>query len=119
MTDPVDLARRWLSCFETKDVEALVALYAENARHHSPKLRLHRPETHGWIQGRPALRDWWTDAFRRIPALRYEERSITAHPGRVVLEYLRKAPGEQDLPVAEIFEVDENGLITESRVYHG
>ena len=116
--DLVDLARRWLSCFDTQDVDALVALYAPDARHFSPKLRTLRPQTGGCIEGRGELRDWWADAFRRLPALRYVETRITAQPGRVVLEYLRTVPGEPDLPVAEVFEV-RDGLIRESRVYHG
>ena len=116
--DLVALARRWLSCFETKDVDALVALYALDARHFSPKLRTLRPGSGGCIRGRAALREWWADAFVRIPGLRYLESRITAQPGRMVLEYLRSAPGEPDLPVAEVFEVDD-GLIAESRVYHG
>lgn len=116
--DLVALARRWLACFDTKDVDALVALYAPDARHFSPKLRAQRPASGGCIRGRVELRDWWADAFRRIPQLRYVETRITAQPGRVVLEYVRSAPGEPDLPVAEVFEV-EAGLIRESRVYHG
>lgn len=116
--DLVALARRWLSCFETKDVDALVALYALDARHFSSKLRTLRPGSGGCIRGRAALREWWADAFVRIPGLRYLESRITAQPGRMVLEYLRSAPGEPDLPVAEVFEVDD-GLIAESRVYHG
>ena len=27
------LARRWLSCFDSKDVDTLVSLYSEHARH--------------------------------------------------------------------------------------
>lgn len=116
--DLVALARRWLACFETHDVEALVALYAEDARHTSPKLRAARPESGGFLVGRAALRDWWADAFRRIPGLRYREQALTAGQGRVFMEYLRSAPGEPDLPVAEVLEV-EGGLIRQSRVYHG
>jgi|SRR5471030_3138081 ketosteroid isomerase-like protein len=112
------IARRWLACFERKDVEALVALYAENARHTSPKLRLSRPETGGHIHGRAALRAWWADAFQRLPQLRYIEQTLTAGEERVWMEYLRKVPGEADLPVAEVLEI-RDGLIRESRVYHG
>src|SRR3954468_11044631 len=99
----VALARRWLSCFESKDVDALVALYAPDAQHFSPKLRALRPDTGGCIRGRAELREWWADAFRRIPQLRYVETRITAQPGRVVLEYARHAPGEPEMPVAEVF----------------
>jgi ketosteroid isomerase-like protein len=114
----IALARRWLDCFETHDVDVLVALYAEDARHTSPKLRASRPETGGFLVGRDALREWWADAFRRISGLRYRELTLTAGSSRVFMEYLRVAPGEPDLPVAEVLEV-EAGLIRASRVYHG
>ncbi len=112
------LARRWLGCFETHDVKTLVSLYAENARHTSPKLRALRPETGGYLVGRAGLEEWWADAFRRIPGLRYVERTLTANADRVFMEYTRQAPGEPDLPVAEVLVV-RDGQIVESQVYHG
>ena len=116
--DLLALARRWLACFEHKDVDQLVALYAVNARHTSPKLRAQKPDSAGHIEGRAALRAWWADAFRRLPDLRYVERTLTSDGKRVWMEYIRFAPGEPDLPVAEVLEV-RDGLIVESRVYHG
>ena len=116
--DLIALARRWLACFDTHDVDALIALYHPDARHTSPKLRASRPGTGGFLTGRDALRGWWADAFRRIPGLRYRELTLTAGQGRVFMEYLRLAPGEPDLPVAEVLEV-EGALIRASRVYHG
>ncbi|HEX4385520.1 MAG TPA: nuclear transport factor 2 family protein [Myxococcales bacterium] len=114
----LEIARRWLSCFETHDVDALVSLYAETARHTSPKLRVSRPETGGHLQGRAALHAWWADAFQRLPQLRYVEQSLTADGARVWMEYLRKVPGEPDMPVAEVLEI-RDGLIAASRVFHG
>jgi len=117
----IALARTWLACFERKDVDALVALYAEDARHTSPKLRALHPETGGFLVGRAALRAWWADAFQRLPALRYQETALTADGTRVFMEYLRHAPGEPDLPVAEVLETSGTLplLIQASRVYHG
>ena len=85
---------------------------------HLAELRVSRPETGGQIVGKAALREWWADAFRRLPQLRYVERTLTSDGQRVWMEYDRKAPGEPDLPVAEVLVVRE-GLIVESRVYHG
>jgi len=119
----IALARSWLSCFARKDVEALVALYAEDARHTSPKIRAQFPETGGFLVGRAALRAWWAGAFLKLPGLRYEETSLTADGTRVFMEYLRRVPGEPDLPVAEVLEVEGGRarprLIRASRVYHG
>ncbi len=116
----VALARRWLDCFERADLEGLLALYAEDALHTSPKIRVLHPETGGQLVGKPALRAWWQGAFARLPGLRYQERTLTAQGTRVFMEYLRHAPGEPDLPVAEVLEVDAgSGKIVASRVYHG
>jgi hypothetical protein len=119
MSDLAALARRWLACFEAADLEGLLALYAEDAVHTSPKIRVLHPETGGVLRGKPALRAWWQGAFARLPGLKYEETSLTCEAPRVFMEYVRKAPGEADLPVAEVLEVGAAGLIVASRVYHG
>lgn len=113
------LARAWLQAFNTYDVDALVALYAEDATHTSPKIRALYPDTGGKLVGRAALARWWREANARLPGLRYEETALTADGERVFMEYLRHAPGgEAPLPVAEVLEV-RGGRIVASRVYHG
>jgi hypothetical protein len=126
------LARAWLAAFNGRELEKLLAIYADDALHHSPKLRARRPETGGIVRGKAALREWWADSFARLPELRYVERAITAarapafaegdgrgeRDGRVVLEYERVVPGEAPLAVAESFAV-RGGAIVESRVHHG
>jgi ketosteroid isomerase-like protein len=112
------IARRWLDCFARQDLEGLLALYTDDAVHTSPKIRVRHPETGGVLRGKPALRAWWADAFARIPDLSYELQTLTADEERVFMEYLRRAPGEPDLPVAEVLDVTA-GVIVASRVFHG
>lgn len=119
--DPASLiaiARAWLACFERADLEGLLALYADDAVHTSPKIRARHPETGGVLLGKAMMRPWWGEAFARLPGLRYEERSLTADGTRVFMEYIRHAPGEAELPVAEVLDV-VGGVIVASRVYHG
>jgi limonene-1,2-epoxide hydrolase len=118
MLDNRDVARAWLAAFNAHDLDALVGLYAEDAVHTSPKLRARHPETEGKIAGKSALDAWWRDAFARLPDIRYEATSITADESRVFLEYVRHAPNEAPMHVAEVFEV-RGGKIVASRVYHG
>jgi 8-oxo-dGTP pyrophosphatase MutT (NUDIX family)/ketosteroid isomerase-like protein len=116
------LARRWLECFNARNLEGLLALYAADAVHVSPKLRDRRPETQGEIRGVPALRDWWQGAMERLPGLRYEPLHLTASGDRVFMEYLRTVPGEADLVVAEVLVVGTGanaGRIVHSCVFHG
>ncbi|HUJ59553.1 MAG TPA: nuclear transport factor 2 family protein [Kofleriaceae bacterium] len=112
------IAERWLDCFARRDLDGLLALYADHAEHTSPKIRARHPETGGMLRGKPALRAWWADAFERLPSMRYEPTAITADARRVVMEYVRHVDGEPDLPVAEVLEV-EGGAIVRSKVFHG
>lgn len=115
---PGALGQAWIDAFNAHDVERLVALYADDCTHTSPKIRALHPETGGKLVGKAALRTWWTDAIKRLPGLRYELVRLTANDERVVLEYLRHAPNEAPMPVAEAFDI-RDGRIVASRVFHG
>ena len=112
------IAHRWFAAFNAHDLEGLLALYADEAEHYSPKLKVRRPETNGLVTGKSALRDWWRDAFDRLPTLHYEVLTLTADDERVFMEYKRHVHGEEDLRVGEVLEMD-SGRIVASRVYHG
>lgn len=113
-----NITERWFAAFNAHDLEALLALYHEDARHFSPKLAERRPETRGWIRGKAALRDWWRDAFERLPSLRYEPTSMITEGNAVFMEYIRHVEGEALLRVGEVLEL-RDGRIAASRVYHG
>ena len=115
--DLISLAEKWFEAFNQKDIEALLALYHEDAKHFSPKLKVRHPETNGLIQGKPELRTWWQDAFVRLPTLRYEPVRFTPYENRVFMEYWRHVQGEEDLYVGEMLEVD-NAHIRFSSVFH-
>ena len=112
------IAEAWLAAFEARDLDALLALYSEDATHTSPKIRERHPETGGELRGKAAMRAWWQDSFDRLPSLRYISTQITAGPDSVVLEYIRRLDGVPDLPISESFDV-RDGRIIRSRVFHG
>ena len=117
-TDLKNSAIFWFKAFNEHDLESLLDLYADNAEHFSPKLKLRAPETKGLIQGKAALRNWWKDCFERLPTLQYEVQKLTADSEQVFMEYIRKVEGEEDLKVSEVLGIKE-GKIIFSRVYHG
>ncbi len=116
--DQLHIARQWLSAFNEHNLAKLLALYAEDATHYSPKLKERHPETNGLITGKENLSAWWRDAFKRMPSLQYKATTLTANDQRVFMEYIRKVDNEADSAIAEVLEI-ENGLIVASRVYHG
>lgn len=113
----ITIAEQWFAAFNAHDLEALLALYHEKAQHYSPKLKLRRPETNGLVTGKDGLRDWWRDAFERLPTLRYEVLKLMADDEQVFMEYIRQVEGEEDLRVGEVLRI-QNGTIIASRVYH-
>jgi predicted SnoaL-like aldol condensation-catalyzing enzyme len=111
------IAIQWFEAFNNHDVEAILKLYDDNAQHYSPKLKVHHPETNGLIKGKAALNKWWTDAFARLPDLKYHVLKFTADANQVFMEYIRKTPNEPDLQVGEVLVISNQKIIS-SRVYH-
>lgn len=115
--DLKQVAHRWIDAFNSKDLDQLLALYADPAEHYSPKLKIRQPDTKGFIKGKKALRLWWQDAFDRLPSLHYRLVRLTAEDNRVFMEYVREVDGEDDLYVGEMLELVD-GLIASSAVFH-
>ena len=112
------IAFKWFDAFNSHNLEQLLSLYDDEAEHYSPKLKIRKPETNGLVSGKQALREWWQDAFERLPTLHYKVTSLTANSDRVFMEYIRMVKEEDDMLVAEVLDV-KAGKIIASRVYHG
>ena len=113
-----EIARKWFAFFNAHDLENLLSLYSDDAKHYSPKLKVREPSTGGYIKGKDQLRAWWKDAFERLDTLKYEPQKFTADEQQVFMEYKRYVTGEETLMVGEVLEI-RDGLIVFSRVYHG
>ena len=114
----LSIAHAWFDAFNSHNLEKLLSLYEEDAEHFSPKLKLRHPETNGLVTGKNALREWWSESFKRLPSLKYKVTSLTANSDRVFMEYIRLVDSEENMLVAEVLEIKE-GVIVASRVYHG
>ena len=112
------IAFKWFEAFNGHNLEQLLSLYDEDAAHYSPKLKVRKPETLGLVKGKSELRNWWQDAFERLPSLQYKPTSFTSNNERIFMEYVRIVDGEENMLVAEVLEI-RDGKITASRVYHG
>ena len=117
-TNLKSIAHQWFEAFNQHDLEALLNLYADDAEHYSPKLKIHQPATQGLIKGKNELRKWWADAFQRLPDLHYQLLKLTADDEQVFMEYIRQTPNEPDLKVGEVLRIKQ-GKIFASAVYHG
>jgi hypothetical protein len=109
----------WDAALGAKDVEAAVALYAEDTQLESPLVcHLLRSER-GVIEGRGKLRDFVRTVFEQTPPSRRRYRKGFFTDGRkLIWEYPRATPNGDQMDFVESMEV-ENGLIRRHCVYWG
>jgi hypothetical protein len=115
-TATAPLAERWLAAWNAHDLNAILALYAADARHTSKRVRLlgGSDET---LHGRDAIAAYFQRGIERYPSLRFDPISVSTGPTTVVIEYRRHGVDEME-PTVELLETNADGLVVHSRVYH-
>jgi len=113
----IAIATQWFDAFNEHNLEKLLSLYANDAKHYSPKLKLRQPETNGLITGKDALRKWWKYSFERLPSLKYVPQQFIADESNIFMEYVRYVDDEEAMTIGEVLEI-KNEVIVSSRVYH-
>ena len=102
-----------------KDVEAALALYAEDVQLESPLVRHLTGSQRGIVQGRDNLREFIRIVFARTPTSRGHHRSGFFTDGRkLIWECPRETPDGDQMDFVESMEI-ENGLIRRHCVYWG
>jgi hypothetical protein len=111
--------RQWDEALGAKDLDAAMALYAEDAVLESPQVRHLLGVEHGVPAGRDVLRDFVRIVFARTPPLRRRHRGPLFTDGRTLMwEYPRSAPDGEQMDLVEVMEIAD-GLIVRHCVYWG
>jgi hypothetical protein len=111
--------RLWDEALGARDVEAAAALYAPDALLESPLVRHLLRSERGVVQGRDKLGEFLHVVFERTPPSRRRYRTGCFTDGRrLIWEYPRATPGEDQMDFVESMEI-ENGLIRRHCVYWG
>lgn len=108
------VASAWFAAFNKHDINALLCLYEENARHFSPRLVVSKPETGGYISGKAALHEWWTGAFQDIPTLQYAVIEIKVEGDNAKMKYKRTAAGQKDSIISETLTIKDGKIVSSS-----
>jgi ketosteroid isomerase-like protein len=70
--DAQEFAAEWARAWNARDLESLVAHYADDVVFTSPVADRLVPGSGGVVQGKPALRAYFAEGLRRIPDLHFE-----------------------------------------------
>lgn len=100
------ICKLWDDALGSKDLEASLALYADDA-------------STGIVKGKDNLRVFITRVFQTNPPQRKRFKQGFFTDGRIVTwEYPRLAPDGEQMELIEVMEIDQ-GLIQRHRVYWG
>jgi predicted SnoaL-like aldol condensation-catalyzing enzyme len=113
------LYRLWDEALGRKDLEASLALYADDASIESPLVRHLLGTSAGIVRGKDALRKFITNVFRTNPPQRKRFKQGFFTDGRVLIwEYPRATPDGDQMDLVEVMDISD-GLIQRHRVYWG
>lgn len=108
-------AESWLAAFNARDLDAIMAHYAEDVEHSSPTVRRLLGEPSGIVRGKRDLRAYFEKALAAAPPdLHYRLLSLHEGVGGVTLVYHRTG----GKVVAETFHLDARGLVWRAFVAH-
>ncbi|MDP3294882.1 MAG: nuclear transport factor 2 family protein [Nevskia sp.] len=111
-------AQHWIAAWNTRDVEAVLRLFADDCRFRSPKAAT--ITGHGTVHGKPALRAYWQAALVAIPSLQFSFEGVHWDPAaRSLLIRYVAALGAQRLLAAEIFDFDDHSLVACGTALYG
>jgi predicted SnoaL-like aldol condensation-catalyzing enzyme len=111
--------KQWDDALGSRDLEASLSLYADDASIESPLVQHLMKTKEGIVQGRDRLREFITLVFQTNPPQRKRFRTGFFTDGRIVTwEYPRATPGGDQMDLVEVMEI-QNGLIRRHRVYWG
>ncbi|AWB24121.1 polyketide cyclase [Methylobacterium currus] len=114
---------QWHETVTRRDIDGLMALYAEDAVFESPLVRVARPEGGtGILEGRTAIRVFFEDGFRSPEngLGRWYRTNVVLSEGRqLAWEYPRETPDGDQIDLVEMIDLSANGLIAHHRVYWG
>jgi predicted SnoaL-like aldol condensation-catalyzing enzyme len=109
--------RAWDDALGKRDLEASLALYADDASIESPLVQHLMKRRDGIVRGKDALREFITRVFATNPPQRKRFKQGFFTDGRVLTwEYPRESPDGEQMDLVEVMEI-EDGHIQRHRVY--
>ena len=106
-------AAEWIAAWNARDVEAVLAHYADDVVFTSPTAARFVPSSGGTIRGKEALRQYWTTALEANPDLRFELVDVYVGVSTVALHY-RNQTGA---PIVEVLSFAD-GLVSLGHATH-
>ena len=107
--DPAEFSAAWEAAWNSHDLDAVLAHFADKVVFYSPYAAQVLPETGGVLRGKDELRRYWDEGLRLVPDLRFTVEGVNAGVSSLVLHYRN----QRDVLVDEVLIFDDAGLVAE------
>lgn len=115
---PREYAERWVDAWNRRDVEAVLALFADDVRFTSPTAAALAGTAS--VSGKDALRAYWQAAVQRSGEWRFVlDRAIASHDSRELTIAYNRIGGRQRIRACEILRFNNAGLVVEGEALYG
>jgi ketosteroid isomerase-like protein len=113
-SDLVSLAREWIAAWNSRDLERVLALYADEVEMTSdliPKLGF---DASGTVRGKDRLRAYWTKGLSLLPNLHFDLIDAYVSPDSLVVFY----QNESGKKICEYLRLNAAGKIIQGSANH-
>lgn len=120
-TQSATFAERWYAAWNSHNIDSIMACYDPAIRHSSPFIKRYNGSDALFLEGIPAVREYFARALERNPTLRFEPRLIATGLESVILTYMRHShntPPEGEVS-AEAFFLNDALKIVRSVSHYG
>jgi ketosteroid isomerase-like protein len=113
-----EFARWWAQAWSNRDVDAVVACFADNVRFVSP--RAAEVTGNPVVVGRQALRDYWQRAVESVESIVFNLEQVLEDVGgeKIVIVYTSDIDGQRKR-ACEFMQFDDEGKIVAAEAMHG
>ena len=108
------LGRDWIAAWNSRDLERVLALYAEDAEMTSDRIPALGYGATGTVQGKAVLRAYWGTALAKLPGLHFDLIDLYVSPDSVVVFY----QNERGKKICEYLRLDTAGKIVQGSANH-
>ncbi|MFC5457257.1 nuclear transport factor 2 family protein [Prosthecobacter fluviatilis] len=118
MPEPHAFAEEWIAAWNAHDLPRILSHYSEDLEFESPfisrVLGAGATAVPNRLVGREAVAVYWGQALARYPDLRFELRGVLAGAHSLCVLY----QSVQNLPAAECFWFDDQGLVCRAAAHY-
>ncbi|MES2193139.1 MAG: nuclear transport factor 2 family protein [Pseudomonadota bacterium] len=112
--DLASLGRDWIAAWNSRDLERILALYAEDSEMTSDRIQALGFDSSGTLRGKAKLRMYWGKALQLVPGLHFHLIDLFVSPDSVVVFYAN----ERGARICEYLRVDADGRIVQGSANH-